>query len=94
MPTSSENRKPGAQEARSQTPDGPTPSGHDGPGRLNEIAAGGMVSLLMTLPVRWPGVVAGFRRANPNAFGKLAGWPARRARTGTKALRSFLFFSL
>ena len=53
-----------------------------------------MGSLLMTQPVRWPGVVAGFRQASPNAFGKLARWPTRRARTGTKALRSFHFFSL
>ena len=94
MPTSSENRKPEAQETRGQTPDGPTPGGHDGPGRLNEMAAGGMASLLMTQPVRWAGVVAGFRQASPNAFGKLARWPARTARTGTRALRSFHFFSL
>ena len=94
MPTSSENRKPGAQETRSQTPGRRTPSGHDGSGRLNEMAAGGMGSLLMTQPVLWPGVVAGFRHTNPNAFRKLARWPARRARTGTRALRSFLFFSL
>ena len=99
MPTSSENRKPEAQETRSQTPGGPTPggptpSGHDGPGRLHEMAAGGMASLLMTQPVRWPGVVAGFRQASPGAFGKLARWPTRRARTGTRALRSFRFFSL
>ena len=75
MPTSSENRKPEAQETRSQTPGGPTPggptpSGHDGLGRLHEMAAGGMASLLMTQPVRWPGVVAEFRQASPNAFGK------------------------
>ena len=82
MPTSSENRKPEAQETRSQTPGGPTPGGHDGPGRLNEMAAGGMASLLMTQPVRWPGVVAEFRHTNPDAFGKLALWPGRRARTG------------
>ena len=94
MPTSSENRKPEAQETRGQTPDGPTPSGDDGPGRLNEMAAGGMGSLLMAQPVRWPGVVAGFRQASPDAFGKLARWPTRRARTGTRALRSFHFFSL
>ena len=94
VPTSNENRKPEAQEARAQTPGGPTPSGHDGPGRLNEAAAGGMGSLLMTQPVRWPGVVAGFRQRSPDAFGKLARWPARTARTGTRALRSFLFFSL
>ena len=94
MPTSSEKRKPEAQETRGQTPDRRTPGGHDGPGRLNEMAAGGMASLLMTQPVRWPGVVAGFRQANPNAFGKFALWPARRARTGTRALRSFHFFSL
>ena len=76
MPTSSENRKPEAQETRGQTPDGPTPGGHDGPGRLNEMAAGGMASLLMTQPVRWPGVVAEFRHTNPDdAFGKLALWP-------------------
>ena len=90
MPTSSENRKPEAQETRGQTPGGPTPGGHDGPGRLNEIAAGGMGSLLMTQPVRWPGVVAEFRHTNPGAFGKLARQPARTARTGTKALRSLL----
>ena len=94
MPTSSENRKPEAQETRGQTPDGPTPSGDDGPGRLNEMAAGGMASLLMIQPVLWPGVVAGFRQASPNAFGKFARWPTRRARTGTRALRSFRFFSL
>ena len=99
MPTSSENQKPEAQETRGQTPGGPTPSGptpggHDGPGRLNEMAAGGMGCLLMTQPVLWPGVVAGFRQANPDAFGKLARWPARTARTGTRALRSFHFFSL
>ena len=64
------------------------------PGRLNEMAAGGMASLLMIQPVRWPGVVAGFRQTNPGAFGKLALWPTRRARPGTKALRSFRFFSL
>ena len=89
MPTSSENRKPEAQETRGQTP-----SGHDGPGRLHEMAAGGMASLLMTQPVRWPGVVAGFRQTSPGAFGKPARWPARTARTGTRALRSFRFFSL
>ena len=99
MPTSSENRKPEAPgtcgpQMDGPTPGGPTPSGHDGPGRLNEMAAGGMASLLMTQPVRWPGVVAGFRHTNPNAFGKLARWPARRARTGTRMLRSFHFFSL
>ena len=94
MRTSSENRKPEAQETRGQTPGGPTPGGHDGPGRLNEMAAGGMASLLMAQPVRWAGVVAGIRQASPNAFGKLARWPARRARTGTRALRSFHFFSL
>ena len=88
MPTSSEKRKPEAQETRSQTPGG------QAPGRLNEMAAGGMGSLLMAQPVRWPGVVAGFRQASPNAFGKLARWPTRRARTGTRALRSFHFFSL
>ena len=89
MSTSSENRKPEAQKTRGQTP-----SGHDRLGRLNEMAAGGMASLLMTQPVRWRGVVAGFRQASPNAFGKLARWPTRRARTGTRALRSFRFFSL
>ena len=94
MPPSSENRKPEAQETRGQTPGGPTPGGHDGPGRLNETAAGGIVSLLMTQPALWAGVVAGFRQANPDAFGKLARWPARTARTGTRALRSFHFFSL
>ena len=94
VPTSNENRKPGAQETRAQTPDGPTPGGHDGPCGLNEMAAGGMASLLMTQPVRWPGVVAGFRHTNPDAFGKFALWPGRRARTGTRALRSFHFFSL
>ena len=94
MPTSSENRKPEAQETRGKTPGGPTPSGHDGPGRLNEMAAGGMASLLMIQPVLWPGVVAEFRQTSPNAFGKLARWPTRRARTGTRTLRSFHFFSL
>ena len=94
MPTSSENGKPEAQETRGPQPGGPTPSGHDGPGRLNEMAAGGMASLLMTQPVLWAGVVAGIRQTNPDAFGKLARWPARRARTGTRTLRSFLFFSL
>ena len=94
MPTSSENRKPEAQETRGQTPDGPTPGGDEGPCGLNEMAAGGMASLLMTQPVRWPGVVAGFRQTSPDAFQKLALWPARRARTGTRMLRSFLFFSL
>ena len=94
MPTSSENRKPEAQETRGQTPGGPAPGGHDGPGRLNEMAAGGMASLLMTQPVLWPSMVAGFRHTNPEVFGKLARWPARRARTGTRALRSFHFFSL
>ena len=73
---------------------GRTPSGHDGSGRLNETAAGGMGSLLMTQPVRWPGVVAGFRQTSPGAFQKLARWPARTARAGTRALRSFRFFSL
>ena len=94
MPTSSEKRKPEAQKTRDQTQGGPTPSRHDGPGRLNEMAAGGMASLLMTQPVRWPGVVAGFRQTSPGAFGKPARWPARTARTGTRALRSFRFFSL
>ena len=94
MSTSSENRKPEAQKTRGQPQDGPTPDGHDGPGRLNEMAAGGMASLLMIQPVRWPGVVAEFRQTSPDAFGKLALWPARRARPGTKALRSFRFFSL
>ena len=32
MPTSSENRKPGAQETRGQTPGRADPGGHDGPG--------------------------------------------------------------
>ena len=94
MPISSENRKPEGQKTRGPQMGGPTPGGHDGPGRLNEMAAGGMASLLMTQPVRWPGVVAGFRQTNPNAFGKPARWPARTARTGTRALRSFHFFSL
>ena len=88
MPTSSENRKPEGQGTCGPQTDRTTP------GRLNEMAAGGMASLLMTQPVRWPGVVAGFRQASPNAFGKLARWPTRRARTGTRALRSFRFFSL
>ena len=38
----------------------------------------------MTQPVRWAGVVAEFRQASPNAFGKLALWPTRRARTGPR----------
>ena len=88
MPTSSENQKPEGQGTCGPQPDEPTP------GRLNEMAAGGMASLLMIQPVRWAGVVAGFRQTSPNAFGKLARWPARRARPGTKALRSFRFFSL
>ena len=95
MSTSSENTKPEAQEPRGPQPDGPTPGGHDGPGRLNEMAAGGMASLLMIQPVLWPGVVAEFRQTSPDAFGKFARWPARRVRDGgTRALRSFLFFSL
>ena len=72
MSTSSENRKPEAQETRGQTPGGPTPGGHDGPGRLNEMAAGGMDSLLMAQPVLWAGVVAGFWQASPDAFQKFA----------------------
>ena len=88
MPTSSENRKPEGQGTCGPQPDRTTP------GRLNEMAAGGMDSLLMAQPVRWPGVVAGFRQTSPNAFGKFALWPTRRARTGTRALRSFRFFSL
>ena len=88
MPTSSENRKPEGTGTCGPQTDRTTP------GRLNEMAAGGMGSLLMTQPVLWPGVVAGFRQTNPGAFGKLALWPTRRARTGTRALRSFRFFSL
>ena len=88
MSTSSESRKPEGQGTCGPQTNRTTPCG------LNEMAAGGMASLLMTQPVRWPGVVAGFRQANPNAFGKFARWPARRARTGTRALRSFHFFSL
>ena len=53
MPTSSENQKPEGQGTCGPQPDEPTP------GRLNEMAAGGMASLLMTQPVRWAGVVAG-----------------------------------
>ena len=94
MPTSKENRKPEAQETRGQTPSGRTPIGHDGPGRLNEMAAGGMGCLLMTQPVLWPGVVAGFRHTSPDAFQKFASLPTRTARAGTKVLRSFHFFSL
>ena len=95
MPTSSENTEARSTgNPRSARRGGPTPGGHDGPGRLNEMAAGGMASLLMTQPVLWPGVVAEFRQASPNAFGKLARWPTRTARTGTRALRSFHFFSL
>ena len=94
MSTSRENRKPEAQETRGKMPGGPTPSGDEGPCGLNEMAAGWMGSLLMAQPVRWAGVVAGFRQASPNAFGKLARWPTRTARTGTRALRSFHFFSL
>ena len=99
MPTSTENRKPEGQKTRGPqtggpTPSRPTPSGHDGPGRLNEMAAGGMASLLMTQPVLWPGVVAGFRHTNPDALGKFTPWPTRKRRTGTRALRSFHFFSL
>ena len=88
MPTSSENRKPEGQGTCGPQTDRTTP------GRLNEMAAGGMASLLMIQPVLWPGVVAGFRQTHPGAFGKLALWPARRARPGTRALRSFRFFSL
>ena len=88
MSTSSESRKPEGQGTCGPQTNRTTPCG------LNEMAAGGMGCLLMTQPVRWPGVVAGFRQANPNAFGKFARWPARRARTGTRALRSFRFFSL
>ena len=88
MPTSSENQKPEGQGTCGPQPDEPTP------GRLNEMAAGGMDSLLMTQPVRWAGVVAGFRQTSPGAFQKLALWPGRGARTGTRALRSFHFFSL
>ena len=88
MPTSRGNGKPEAQETRGPQPGGPTPCG------LNEMAAGGMASLLMTQPVLWAGVVAGIRQANPNAFQKLTTWPTRRARTGSRALRSFHFFSL
>ena len=109
MPTSRQNRatgsrKPkelGAPEPNAQAPKGPAPNGpdqngDDGPGRLNEIAAGAVASLLMTQPVLWPSV-AQFRNEDPDAFQKLASWPTkatRTARTGTKALRSFLFFSL
>ena len=64
--------------------DGRTPGCHDGPGHLNEMAAGGMDCLLMTQPVRWAGVVAGFRQTSPGAFQKLALWPTRRARTGPR----------
>ena len=88
MSTSSENRKPEGQGTCGPQTDRTTP------GRLNEMAAGGMASLLMTQPVLWPSMVAGFRHTNPDAFGKFARWPARRARTGTRALRSFHFFSL
>ena len=88
MSTSSESRKPEGQGTCGPQTNRTTP------GRLNEMAAGGMASLLMIQPVRWPGVVAGFRQTNPGAFGKLALWPTRRARPGTKALRSFRFFSL
>ena len=42
MPTSRENRKPEGQETRGPQTDGRTPVRHDGPGRLNEMAAGGM----------------------------------------------------
>ena len=97
MPTSSENQKPEGQGTCGPQTDRTTPGGHDGPGWLNEMAAGGMGSLLMTQPVRWAGVVAGFRQTSPGAFQKLALWPTRRARTGrtgTRALRSFRFFSL
>ena len=94
MPTSSENRKPEGQKTRGPQMDGPTPGGHDGPGRLNEMAAGGMASLLITQPVRWPGVVTVFQQTSPDAFGKFAPWPTRTARTGTRALRSYHFFSL
>ena len=88
MPTSSKNQKPEGKGTCGPQTDRTTP------GRLNEMAAGGMDSLLMTQPVLWAGVVAGFRQASHDAFGKLARWPARRARAGTRALRSFRFFSL
>ena len=88
MPSSRENRKPEGQGTCGPQTDRTTPC------RLNEMAAEGMGCLLMTQPVLWAGVVAGFRQASPNAFGKLARWPARTARTGTRALRSFHFFSL
>ena len=88
MPTSSESRKPEGQGTCGPQTDRTTPCG------LNEMAGGGMGSLLMAQPVLWPGVVAGFRQASPGAFQKFALWPTRRARTGTRALRSFHFFSL
>ena len=90
VPTSSKNQKPEGKGTCGPQTDRTTP------GRLNEMAAGGMASLLMTQPVLWPGVVAGFWQTNPGAFGKFALWPTRRARTRTKtrALWSFHFFSL
>ena len=88
VPTSSKNQKPEGKGTCGPQTDRTTP------GRLNEMAAGGMASLLMIQPVLWPGVVAGFRQTSPEVFGKLARWPTSRPRTGTRALRSFHFFSL
>ena len=84
MSTSRQNRTTGSRSPRNLGPrrrtrrprTGRTRTGMTDRGRLHEMAAGGMDSLLMTQPVRWPGVVAGFRQANPGAFGKLARWPA------------------
>ena len=47
MPTSSESRKPEGQGTCGPQTNRTTP------GRLNEMAAGGMGSLLMAQPVRW-----------------------------------------
>ena len=90
VPTSRENRKTEAQGTCGPQMNGRTPSDHDRPGRLNEMAAGGMGSLLMAQPILWPGVVAEFRHTSPDAFQKFASLPTRTARAGTKALRSFL----
>ena len=89
-PSADQQREQEARRPRNVWPaDGP-----DDPVRAERDGRRGMGSLLMAQPVRWAGVVAGFRHTNPDAFGKFALWPGRRARTGTRALRSFHFFSL
>ena len=81
------------EEARS-TGNPQSNAGRTTPGRLNEMAAGGMASLLMTQPVRWGGRGGRIPAGEPQRVREARPLADQESEDGTKALQSFHFFSL